>query len=150
MMGKLPKQAAMASSKGEVDSTRKTTDIFESFIFESTDATESDDDLDDIHDLIVALPNLVEKTDASSRSYHAHLPIDDGIYEGLVKDENMQREGLGSFSVNNGEEFYSGQWLGDKRNGNGYWTREYAKVVYYGHFKVGFFFQILQQQKNKK
>jgi hypothetical protein len=109
------------------------TKLFELYIQEDISQAESDDELEDLKDL-VHLPEFSSfKNDSNLKEYHAHLPIDDGIYEGLMNEE-MLRDGFGMYSINNGEEYYAGKWKDDKKHGEGYWLLQNASVCYYGMF----------------
>ncbi|CAF4187169.1 unnamed protein product, partial [Rotaria sordida] len=95
-------------------------------------ARNSDDERDDII-YIGLVPEISAIKRKEDKFYQQHLPIDDGIFDGTV-NEKILREGLGTFSSNNGERYHSGQWKNDKPHGYGYRFDKYASVIYYGEF----------------
>ncbi|CAF4982196.1 unnamed protein product, partial [Rotaria sp. Silwood1] len=68
--------------------------------------------------------------------YQHLLPIENGIYDGTV-NEKFLREGQGTYSFNNGEEYYSGEWKDDKPDGYGYNFKNYGSMIFHGQFKNG-------------
>lgn len=114
---------------------------FSAFIQRNNDADAvddwSDDGLGDIEDLIrLPDPTNVSTSQRRLKFYQASLPIENGVYEGLV-DDQRRRIGLGIFSVKNGEDYYCGQWDDDKQNGFGYHRISQGASFFYGMFRQG-------------
>ena len=96
----------------------------------------SDDGLADIEDLIKLPDPSSVRLSRQSRFYQHNLPIENGLYEGLI-DEKLRRNGLGIYSVNNGQDYYCGQWLEDKANGIGFQKLNYNASIVHGTFRNG-------------
>jgi len=115
-----------------------TYDTFSPFIDKNAldSDNDSDDGLGDIEDLI-KLPELTSVRPAShNKFFQYNLPIENGVFEGLV-DEKLRRHGLGIYSVNNGQDYYCGQWQEDKVNGYGFHKLNYGASLFYGTFRNG-------------
>ena len=97
---------------------------------------DSDDGLGDIEDLI-KLPELSSVCHSSHNKFFQHnLSIENGIFEGLV-DEKLRRDGIGIYSVNNGQDYYCGQWQEDKVHGYGFQKLNYGASLLFGTFRNG-------------
>ncbi|CAF4776899.1 unnamed protein product, partial [Rotaria sp. Silwood2] len=65
--------------------------------------------------------------------YQHLLPIDKGIYDGTV-NKKFLRKGLGTYSRNNGEEYYSSVWNNYKPHGCCYMFKNYDSTIYHDEF----------------
>jgi hypothetical protein len=70
------------------------------------DDEESDDGVTDDIDDVRYLPKISNVKRKQDKFYQDLLPIGNGIYNGTI-NEKFQREGSGTFCINNNEEFYS-------------------------------------------
>ncbi|CAF1312742.1 unnamed protein product [Adineta steineri] len=99
------------------------------------DDQSSDDDGVDVADLS-CMPDISVVKRKEKKIYQHLLPIDNGFYDGAL-DGNLLREGLGTYSFNNGEEYYSGLWKDDKPCGYGYQFKGYGSTICHGDFHDG-------------
>ncbi|CAF3778311.1 unnamed protein product, partial [Adineta steineri] len=99
------------------------------------DDQSSDDDGVDVADLS-CMPDISVVKRKEDKIYQHLLPIDNGFYDGAL-DGNLLREGLGTYSFNNGEEYYSGLWKDDKPCGYGYQFKGYGSTICHGDFHDG-------------
>ncbi|CAF1453216.1 unnamed protein product [Adineta ricciae] len=99
------------------------------------DEASSDEDDVDIGD-ISCMPHISIVKKKEEKIYQHLLPIDNGFYDGTL-DKDLLREGLGTYSLNNGEEYYSGSWKLDRPNGYGYHIQNYGSTIYHGEFYEG-------------
>ncbi|CAF1408560.1 unnamed protein product [Adineta steineri] len=99
------------------------------------DDQSSDDDGVDVADLS-SMPDISVVKRKEDKIYQHLLPIDNGFYDGAL-DGNLLREGLGTYSFNNGEEYYSGLWKDDKPCGYGYQFKGYGSTICHGDFHDG-------------
>ncbi|CAF1234525.1 unnamed protein product [Rotaria magnacalcarata] len=90
-------------------------------------------DLNDIAD-VIELPEISKVKRKEDKFYQHLLPIEDGLYDGIVNDK-LLREGLGTYSTNDGKEYYSGVWKNDKTHGYGYRFENYGSSIYHGFFE---------------
>ncbi|CAF3311875.1 unnamed protein product [Rotaria socialis] len=105
------------------------------FSTDNDDECSSDDERNSIAD-IACLPEISAVKRKEDRCYQHLLPIDNGLYDGTVS-EKFLREGLGTYTVNNDEEYYSGAWKDDKPHGYGYNLKSRGSTIYYGEFNNG-------------
>ncbi|CAF1411630.1 unnamed protein product [Adineta steineri] len=98
------------------------------------DDDECDNDYLNNIDDVIGLPDISSFTRKEDKFYQHLLAVDDGIYDGTVNEKSL-REGQGTFSINNGEEYYSGSWKNDKPNGYGFNLKNHGLIVYHGTFE---------------
>ncbi|CAF1575905.1 unnamed protein product, partial [Didymodactylos carnosus] len=104
-------------------------------ILKNDDDECNNNDVDDIDD-IIGLPEVSNIKRKENKFYQHHLPIDDGIYDGTINEESL-REGQGTYSINNGKEYYSGSWKDDKPNGYGVHLKDHGLTIYHCIFEEG-------------
>ncbi|CAF1287493.1 unnamed protein product [Rotaria sp. Silwood1] len=104
-------------------------------IYPKNDDEYSSNDENDISD-IVYLPEISSIKRKEDKFYQQFLPIGNGIYNGTINKEFL-REGQGTYSINNGEEYYSGSWKDDKPDGYGFNLKNHGTIIYYGEFQKG-------------
>ncbi|CAF1525147.1 unnamed protein product, partial [Rotaria sordida] len=124
-----------ASVKSEIEKKCLLEDIRSIKIYRKNDEEVSSDDENDIAD-IVHLPEASTVKRNDDKFYQRLLPIENGIYNGTI-NETFLREGQGTYSINNGEEYYSGEWKNDKHDGYGYNFKQYGSITHHGQFENG-------------
>lgn len=103
----------------------------------STEQSSDDGGEEDIGD-ILNLPKISDVKREEDQYFQSLLTIGKGIYKGIINKKAL-REGLGTFSIDNNKEYYSGEWKDDKYNGFGYNSKEEESTIFYGKFEKGIF-----------
>ncbi|CAF1267998.1 unnamed protein product [Rotaria sordida] len=124
----------MTSREEEREKKYRVEDIRSIKIYPKNDDEYNSDDGNDIAD-IVYLPEISSVKRKEDKFYQHLVPIGNGIYDGTI-NEKLLREGQGIYSINNGEEYYSGSWKDDKPDGYDFNFKNHGSIIYHDILKL--------------